>query len=100
MDNFRGHHESDLQLTKDIEISGMVSGTVTVPPGVYLLLSGMITGDLIVQNAARAVVRGMVIGVVLNQGADVEIFGTVGSVRDLGAKKTTIAAHAVIRNSN
>jgi cytoskeletal protein CcmA (bactofilin family) len=100
MEKFSGHHEGDFTLTGDLEISGLVSGTVTVPAGHYLLLGGMITGDLIVKNSGRATVHGTVVGTVLNEGAIVEVFGMVGRVMDVGPDATRIDAAAMVRNSN
>ena len=100
MKHLRDHHQGDLTLTDDLEISGLVSGTVTVPPGRYLLLHGTITRHLVVQKTARATIHGTVGGAVLNQDGDVEIFGTVGSIRDFGVRKAFVDAHAVIKEPN
>ncbi|MCH9052169.1 MAG: hypothetical protein IIA72_13995 [Proteobacteria bacterium] len=100
MQHFRDHHQGDLTLTDDLEISGLVSGTVTVTPGRYLLLHGMITDDLVVQKTARATIHGTVGGAVLNHDGDVEIFGMVGSIQDFGVRKASVDAHAVIKGSN
>ena len=100
MQHFRDHHQGDLTLTDDLEITGLVSGTVTVPPGGYLLLHGMITGDLVVQKTARAIIHGIVSGAVLNHDGDVEIYGMVGGIRDSGVRKAFVDAHAMIKESN
>ena len=100
MQHFREHHHGDLTLNDDLEISGLVSGTVTVPSGRHLLLNGMIAGDLIVEQDTRVTIHGMVIGMVFNHGGDVEIFGMVDGVTDSSDRKTFIDARAVIRSSN
>ncbi len=100
MQHFREYHHGDLTLSDDLEISSLVSGTVTVPSGRRLLLRGVIAGDLIVEQEAHATIHGTVNGVVLNHGGDVEIFGTVDWVRDFGERKTFVDARAVIRKSN
>ena len=100
MQQFSEHHHGDLTLSNDLEISGLISGTVTVPSGRHLLLHGMIAGDLIVEQDAHVTIHGTVNGVVLNHGGDVEIFGTVDEVRDVSERKTFVDARAVIRGSN
>ena len=100
MQHLREHRQGDLTLTDDLEISGLVGGTVTVPPGRILLLRGMITGDLVVQKTARATIHGTVGGAVLNHDGDVEIYGMVGGIRDSGVRKAFVDAHAMIKESN
>jgi len=78
MERFVGRHKGDLSLTNDLEIMGLVNGSVTVPAGKFLRLRGRITGDLIIQSQGLAAIHGTVAGTVVNHGADVEILGKVG----------------------
>ena len=98
MQIFDKHHWGDLTLNEDLQLRGLISGTVTVPDGIHLEVDGMIAGDLIVQQGGRATIRGMVNGIVQNDGGEVDIFGMVDSVRDLGEGKTRIDGGAVIRD--
>lgn len=100
MRTFSGQHEGDLRLSEDLELLGMVTGTLTVPQGRYLDLKGTVKADLVIENGGRAVVRGKVDGTVRNLGGDVEILGMVGAVHDVGATRSTIASGAVITGAN
>ena len=100
MKHLRDHHQGDLTLTDDLEISGLVSGTVTVPPGRYLLLHGPITRLLVLQTTARAPIHGPFGGAVLTQDCAVFFFRAVGGIRDFGVRKAFVDAHAVIKEPN
>lgn len=94
-----GHHHGDFSVANDLDFYGFVSGSVTVPHGKRLSLHGRIAGDLILQKGAAAAIRGTVAGAVLNYGADAWVHGMVGSVRDIGDRRTHINSYAAIKNS-
>jgi cytoskeletal protein CcmA (bactofilin family) len=100
MQTFEGKHEGDLALAQDLELGGMIAGSVIVPPGISLVLRGMITGDLIVQDGGQATIHGMVVGTLHNEGGAVRVFGMVRAVVDSGASTTVIADEAVITGAN
>lgn len=85
-----GLHLGDLLLSHDVEFHGLVTGSVTVPPGKRLRLHGRIAGDLVVQANAYAAVYGSVTGAVLNQGAEVTILGRAGALHRESSTVTMI----------
>lgn len=98
MKTFHKTHEGNLRLAEDIELFGLVTGSVTVPSGICLLLYGGISGDLIVEQTAEATVHGTVGGSLINNGGEVQVFGTVGRILD-GTGRTRVEPNAVIKNS-
>lgn len=85
-----GRHDGDMRLLTDLEFHGQVTGSVTVPAGRRLRFYGNISGDLIVQRDAQAAIYGSIAGAVLNHGADVNILGRAGAIRDMGGTITMI----------
>ena len=84
-------------LTQDTAVHGTVSGSVTVPHGLSLLLHGFVTGDLTVERGGMARVHGNVDGTVINHGADVRVYGMVDRVIDQDkANPTFISSRAII----
>jgi cytoskeletal protein CcmA (bactofilin family) len=76
-----GKIDGDLLLAEDLELRGMVTGTITVSAGKSLALYGMCGGDLVIEAGARASIDGTVAGNVTNNGI-VEVRGMVlGSVQ-------------------
>ena len=100
MKRFSGKHEGDLNLSGDLELAGVVTGTVTVPPGAYLRMSGLIAGNLVVERKARAKISGVVDGSVINNGGTVHVSGIVGRVLDQFEGVTTVDPRAFVRNSD
>jgi hypothetical protein len=97
---FNGHHRADFTVTEDVEITGLITGSVIVPPGKLLVLRGMVTGDVVVQKGAQATIYGMISGTLTNQGGIVRVAGQVNSIADLGDAKTTVEPHAKVGPPN
>ena len=101
MQQLDGTYDGNLLLCEDAELHGTVVGNLTVTSGISLTVIGMITGDLSAQAGSTVIVRGIVRGAVVNESADVAIFGIVGAgVRDLGSTKSAISEAAIITPSN
>ena len=96
MQFIKGKHDGLLHITEDTEITGMVTGKVTVAEGANLLLRGNLTADLEVFGSAEIV--GTVVGTVFNSGKLV-VSGTVGSVVDSHTGVTKILSSGVVRDS-
>jgi len=62
---------------QDTRINGVVTGDVTVPPGVRLELNGTLKGNLLTCAGSETVINGALLGRLFNQGGEVEIFGLV-----------------------
>src|SRR5476649_3003388 len=90
-----GRHDGDLRLENDLDFCGLVTGTVTVPPGLRLRLYGQICGDLIVQKDGQASIYGSISGVVQNQGA-VRILGRAGCLEETAHAATVINDRAAM----
>jgi cytoskeletal protein CcmA (bactofilin family) len=69
--------EGQTRIEQDTELRGMVSGNVTVAPGVMLELRGMVVGRLELERLSKTLLRGMVTGDVVNRGGHLEVWGTV-----------------------
>jgi cytoskeletal protein CcmA (bactofilin family) len=80
-----GKIEGDFLVQGELELNGMVTGTITVPSGASLHLHGICCADLVVMTGATAIVFGSVAGDLVNQGV-VELRGVVnGNVATKGA---------------
>lgn len=66
-----------IRLDHDGEISGIVSGDITVAAGRRALISGMIRGDITAEPGAEVVITGIVNGAVHAEGATVHVTGIV-----------------------
>ncbi len=66
-----------IRLDHDGEISGIVSGDITVAAGCRALISGMIRGDITAEPGAEVVITGIVNGAVHAEGATVRVTGIV-----------------------
>ncbi|PZQ62941.1 MAG: hypothetical protein DI544_01765 [Sphingomonas taxi] len=73
-----GIHDGALRLTSDAEVSGIVSGDVTVAAGCRVVISGMVEGDVRAAPGARVEVSGMVHGTVYGDGATIRVTGMAG----------------------
>lgn len=74
--------EGDLIVKQDTNLRGVVTGSVTVIAPNRLIVHGMIYRDLFAEQGSIVVVHGVVIGKVINNGADLEIAGTIGSLQE------------------
>lgn len=96
MEIIRDKIEGPFIIDRDMRVHGMITVEATVEAGCTLYLHGMVTGNLIVKAGATAIVNGMVNGTVQNEGGQVEIYGKVDRVVDIGSTKTHIDPKAVI----
>lgn len=95
MQFIKGKHNGNLLLTDDTEITGMVTGKVTVEKGVRLLLRGTLASDLEVFGTAEVV--GTVVGTVFNSGQLV-VAGTVGAIVEEHGSKTKVLQAGTVRD--
>lgn len=65
--------EGDITLTEDTELLGVVTGNVTVPSGVHLVMGGLVMGTLIVAGGGSADVNGVVMGHIINDGGTIKL---------------------------
>ena len=72
-----GKTQGDLVLDDDVELVGVVTGTVIVKAGATAQLRGLIVGCLVVESGAVVGLRGMVCGDVRNHG-ELRVHGTIG----------------------
>ena len=92
--------EGNFNLEYDLELHGMVTGTITVLPGITLYLHGVCEKNLIVEDDATVYVHGTVGGNLENHGGLVKVFGTViGHIIDFSGS-TIIDKNAIINNKN
>lgn len=97
MATISGTHSGHFTLTENTRVTGTILGDVLVPAPWQLELNGTINGALTVSSGGRAEVRGTVIGVLTNDGATVDIWGYVETLRDLRPQSpSTIHPKAVI----
>ena len=80
MKKLNSMYPGPLTITEDSVINGMVSGDVTVAPGVEVVINGMISGNVIVETGARASINGMVCGTLRNHGGEIEQRGLAGGI--------------------
>ncbi len=73
----QGFIQGDYDVTTDFELTGMVSGSVTVRSGVKFVLSGMVAESLVIEDGAKVEVFGMIGGDVINHGGELQIDGLV-----------------------
>ena len=83
-------HEGNLHVEQDLNLVGVVTGTVTVFACRFILegtvmkdlvvqtdgtavVRGAVLGDLVVKRGGSAIIHGDVLGAVLNEGGEVEI---------------------------
>lgn len=80
----------------DIAFNGLLEGDLVVIAGGHLDLRGTVTGNVLVYEGGKADIRGTVNGDVINNGGEVAIYGTVGSVA--GTHPSHIDPEAVIQS--
>lgn len=84
-------------VSQDTVLRGMITRQVTVPAGLSLTVHGMVTGDVIAERGSTVIIHGTVTGAVINQGAQVQIYGTVDAVHDQAIDTTTfVCPNAVV----
>ena len=89
----------DYQIEQDTILRGMVTKDLTIVSGIHLDLHGMVSGNLIANSGSSVNIYGTVVGTVVNEGADITIYGTVGSIYSTkeGAQ-TQVASGAVVND--
>lgn len=95
MQFIKDKHEGNLRIDDDTEITGMVTGKVTVEEGCRLVLRGHAMSDVEVFGAAEIV--GVVAGTVYNHG-EVTIVGEVGALVEEHTGVTKVLDSGVIRD--
>lgn len=76
--------EGSVVLIRDTELLGVVTGNVTVPRGIHLVMDGMVMGDLVVLEGGTADVNGVVMGFIINDGGAVKVAGLEGQIGHAG----------------
>jgi cytoskeletal protein CcmA (bactofilin family) len=66
-----------IRLDQDGEVSGIVSGDITIAAGCRVLISGMVRGDIVAEPGAEVTITGIVNGAVHAEGATVHVTGIV-----------------------
>jgi hypothetical protein len=88
--------ESDVEISEDTSVRGLIIGEVRVTDCV-LDLQGMVIGNIIVNEHGSVNIYGTVNGVVINRGGELRVWGMIyGSIQEL-AGLTWIDSKAVIR---
>lgn len=89
-----GHY----QIEQDTILSGMVTQDLTIAGGIHVDLRGMVAGNLIAKTGSSVNIYGTVVGMIINKGADITIYGTVGRINNTDERaQTHIASGAVVR---
>ena len=88
--------DGSIRLDRDVQFYGLITGSLTVPKGRFFELHGTISHDLIVEPGATAVIYAGVGGLLRNQGGDVRVFGSVGSVMDSDETRPTDLSAQII----
>lgn len=83
----------------EVDVLGVVTGTLTVARGGHVTLEGMVMGDLVVLEGGRADVNGTVMGFVINDGGAVKMRGIDGVLGSAGVLPPYTSRHAGKRPS-
>jgi len=90
MQSENGMLKGDIQVEHDLQLNGMVTGSVTVLRGAHFRLNGTACKDLIVEAGSSAEVNGRVSGNVVNVGGDLVIRGVIdGSLKTVSGSTQT-----------
>ncbi|NLU17938.1 MAG: hypothetical protein GXW94_19625 [Serratia liquefaciens] len=95
---FSGKQEGDVTANSDLTINGMITGSLTIPSGVKVLLSGMVCENVYLKAGGRLTVRGTVCKNLVNEGGHAEIYGVI-SGSSIISSGTTIEHRGCIVNS-
>lgn len=91
-----GKIDGDYEVTEDLQLRGMITGSAIVKSGALLQLHGTVVKDVIVEQGGTAIINGTVSGNVINRGGSIEIYGVVyGSVNG----PASIDANAVVKGT-
>ncbi|KQN92786.1 hypothetical protein ASE95_09040 [Sphingomonas sp. Leaf231] len=77
MRDFSGIVTGAIRLDHDGEVSGIVSGDITVAAGCRVVISGMVRGDITAEPGAEVRITGIVNGAVHAEGASIHVTGIV-----------------------
>lgn len=92
--------DGNYQIEQDTILSGMVTKDLTIASGIHLDLRGMVVGNLIVKTGSSVNIHGMVVGMVINEGAEITIYGIVGSINNTNERaRTQVVSGAVVREN-
>lgn len=72
-----GKIESDITVTGEFKLNGMVTGSIVISSGGRLRLNGMCCKDLIVEEGGEALVFGTVSGSAVNKGGLLVVYGVI-----------------------
>lgn len=72
----QGKIEGSVVLDEDLQLQGMIVGSLRVPDGRSVLLQGTVTKDVVVDEGGTAVIHGTVGGSVLANG-ETTVYGVV-----------------------
>lgn len=90
--------EGDVNLLEDLQLNGLITGSVTVTSGVNFHLNGMVSKNVRLEPGSNAVINGTVSGELRNEGGTVTIGGVVGILVKI-AGTTTVRDGAVVKKS-
>lgn len=96
----RGKIEGDTEVTYELELRGMITGDAIIKDGGVLHLRGMVCRDLVVEEGGKVFLRGMVSGNTINNGGELEIWGTVVGRLMKNSGVTRVHPEAAIGPSN
>lgn len=61
----------------DLDVTGVLNGSVTVKAPAYFILHGIMKGDLLVEEGAHAAIHGVLKADAIQNRGSLDIFGTV-----------------------
>ncbi|WP_322614507.1 hypothetical protein [Pseudomonas sp. BIC9C] len=94
-----GIHKGDIEVADRLEVSGTVLGAVVVINGGILELGGTIKGKCVVEPCGEARIRGTVIGTLENYGGQVDVWGVVENLVDVGEGTRSIKhEHSIVKS--
>ena len=92
--------DGNYQIEQDTILSGMVTKDLTIASGINLDLRGRVAGNLVAKTGSSVNIYGTVVGTVINEGAEITIYGTVGSINNTSeGAQTQVASDAVVREN-
>ncbi|WP_052185112.1 hypothetical protein [Methylotenera versatilis] len=77
MNSENGKIEGSMEILKDFQLNGTITGNATVKSGVYFRLNGVVLGNLTIENGGSSDINGVVCGNVINEGGTVSVTGVV-----------------------
>jgi len=77
MNTENGKIEGNMDVAKDFQLNGVITGNASVKSGVFFRLNGVVSGSLTIEHGASADINGVVNGNVINEGGTINIAGVV-----------------------